>query len=362
MKIAILWTQLSGYLNSCIKELAGRDGVELLVIHEAPGKNSPFDEDQFGWIANRTMWRGRPAVDPVRRQLRDFTPGILVIAGWHLSAYRRVAKEYRRKCLRVMCMDNPWAGTLKQWLGILAAPYYLQPAADMVWVPGERQAVFARKLGFRQSAILRGLYACDRAAFEAVHLRRLAARQPVPRCFLYVGRFMAQKGLDTLVEGYRLYRKANAEPWPLVCCGAGPLRPLLEGHPGVRVLDFVQPRQLPDLLASAGCLVLSSVFEPWALVIHEAASAGLLVLASEKAGAAVHLVQPNYNGFIFGSKDAEGLAAFMSRCAAMSDAQLDAMSQASHALSEQFSPQKWADTLLQAYSFAARAGRVEQGA
>jgi len=64
------------------------------------------------------------------------------------------------------------------------------------------------------------------------------------------------------------------------------------------------------------------------VVVHEAASAGLAILASEKVGAVPHLVQPGYNGFIFGISDFVGLATLMSQVSAMGDAQLDEMSRA----------------------------------
>lgn len=354
MRIAILWTRLSGYLNACIRELAARSGVELCVIHQAPGTEAPFDEHQFGWIANRMIWRSQPDVVALQEQLRLFSPEILVIAGWHIPAYRKVAKEYRGKCLRIMSFDRSWEARLKQRIGSWVAPYYVKPIADLAWVPGERQAVLAKKLGFEQRAILRGLYSCDHSAFAAVHAKRLESNRPLPRSFMYAGRFSVEKGLDTLVKAYRIYRETNSEPWPLLCFGAGPLRSLLEGERGVRVEGFVQPQNLPDRFASVGCLILSSKFEPWALVIHEAVSAGLLVLASERAGAAVHLVQPGYNGFIVGSEDPAGLANCMSKITAMSDAQLDTMSRASYSLSLQYSPQHWADTLLDAPSFVVR--------
>jgi glycosyltransferase involved in cell wall biosynthesis len=84
-------------------------------------------------------------------------------------------------------------------------------------------------------------------------------------------------------------------------------------------------------------------------VVHEAASAGLLILASENVGAAVHLVQDNYNGYLFDGQDVKGLAALMSHVSELSEARLDAMSRASHLLSKQFTPARWADTLLQAF-------------
>ncbi len=357
MRIAILWSRLSGYLNACLKELASREGVELLVVHEGMADEAPFEDEQFNWIENRITWRSQPGSDQLRQQLLEFSPDILVMCGWHIPAYRKLGTEFRGRCIRVMTMDHGWDATLKQRVGSFVSPYYVQPIADLAWVPGERQAIFARRLGFEQRAILRGLYACDQPVFSEIHRRRISSGNPVPRAFLFIGRFSAEKGLNTLVEGFRRYRAGNPGAWPLVCCGTGPLKPLLEHQDGIHMQGFVQPERLPEVLSAGGCLVLPSTFDPWAVVIHEAASAGLAILASERAGASVHLVQPGYNGFIFGSGDAEGLANYMTRLSAMSDEQLDEMSRASHSLSQQFSPRIWADTLLNADSLVPRPER-----
>jgi glycosyltransferase involved in cell wall biosynthesis len=353
MKIAILWTGLSGYLNSCLKELSSREGVELFVAHSAPERDAPFDESQFAWMTNRLMWRSGSDLKPLEMRLRAFSPDILIHPGWFVPTYRRLARQYADKCWRVMTMDNCWNATWRQRGGTLIARYYLQPLADAVWLPGERQAVFARKLGFTEQKILRGLYACNQPSIETAHRARLTTGRSLTRSFLFVGRFVPEKGIPTLADAYRIYRQTQPNPWPLVCYGAGPLRDRLEGKPGIRVEGFAQPERMTEILSAAGCLVLPSKFEPWAVVVHEAASAGLPILASERVGAAVHLVQPGYNGFLFNSRDVKGLAAAMRRISEMSDARLDQMSRASNELSRQFSPKRWADTLLD--SFDARA-------
>ena len=346
MRVAVLWTTLSGYLNACMKELASRDGVELFVSHQAPLPQAPYDDSQFAWIRNRLLWQSSADLALLQARLRSFGPQILVFSSWHVPAYRKMARELAHRCQRVMAMDNCWRATPKQRMGVLISPWYIRPLADMIWVPGERQAVFARKFGFGERAILWGLYSCDQPALETVHISRVAEARAVPHSFLFIGRFVSEKGVDQLVEAYESYRERSIDPWPLVCCGAGPLSSHLEGRPGIRVEGFVQPDRLCEVLASSGCLVLPSTIEPWAVVVHEAASAGLLILASRNVGASVHLVQDSYNGYIFDDRDAKGLAALMSHVTNLSDQRLDAMSRASHLLSKQFTPARWADALL----------------
>jgi glycosyltransferase involved in cell wall biosynthesis len=130
------------------------------------------------------------------------------------------------------------------------------------------------------------------------------------------------------------------------------LRSVLDGLPGIELNGFVQPQDLPSMMASAGCLILPSQFEPWAVVIHEAAAAGLPVLASNRVGAAIHLVQPGFNGYLFDSWDSEGLATLMQWMTGMSEQRRQEMSQGSFYLSLQYSPRRWADTLLDGYAMA----------
>ena len=229
MRVAILWTRLSGYLNACLKELASREGVELFVSHQAPVQQVPFDDKQYAWIPNRLVWQSQADLAPLEEQLRAFDPEILVFSGWHVPAYRRMARELANRCWRVMAMDNCWMATLKQRMGTLIAPWYIRPLADRSGfpesgrrlLPGGWDSSSAQFSGVVVPAISRRLKPCT--------FRALLMDAPCRTRFYFVGRFVPEKGVDQLVKAYQLYREKSVDPWPLVCCGAGPLRPLLEG-------------------------------------------------------------------------------------------------------------------------------------
>jgi glycosyltransferase involved in cell wall biosynthesis len=135
------------------------------------------------------------------------------------------------------------------------------------------------------------------------------------------------------------------------------LAQILDAEPGVVLEGFVQPSSIPARFSEAACLVLPSSFEPWAVVVHEAAAAGLLILASEAVGAVPHLVQNEYNGFIFGVNDAEELSLLMENVSRMDDAMLNAMAAASASLARQFTPLRWTNTLLDYVNFALQNSR-----
>lgn len=341
MRIAVLWSHMSGYLNACLQELANINDVKLFVSNYAASSAAPFRSDQFTRFTAHCEWPN-DVIDKklLLANIDKFDPDVLLVSGWHHPEYRFVLHKYRDKALKVLVMDNPWRGTPKQWLGVITAPWYIRPIYDVAFVAGERQAQFARRFGFKENHILKGVFSCDHDAFSSVYHAR--GDEPLPGTFIFVGRFSPEKGIETLVKGYQHYRRLAPHPWPLICCGVGPLRPLLENKEGIIIKGFVQPRDLPDTLKQASCLLLPSQFEPWGLVVHEAASAGLAVICSSSCGASVHLVQDGYNGYLIDAGDSVGLGEAMFRFASLSDARRKETSVNSYSLSSQFTPKRWA--------------------
>ncbi len=346
MRIAILWIELTGYLNACLKELASRPGIELFVARRTPGAEAPFADEQFQWIAEQLIWRSPSDLNLLHIKLEQFRPDLIVIAGWAVPEYRKAARRWKSRAVRVMTMDNCWRGSLSQRFGSIMSPFLVKTLADAIWVPGDRQAAFATRLRFDEDRILRGLYSCDYFAFSQVHEQRARLRLPLNRAFVFAGRLIEKKGITTLAAAYRRYRNSVRDPWPMLCLGRGPMVQVLAEEPGITVEGFVQPAWLPAKLAGAACLVLPSTFEPWALVVHEAAAAGLAILASDAVGSVPHLVEHGENGFIFRPNDVQGLSHLMERLSLMSNDSLTAMSFASASLARQFTPVLWTDTIL----------------
>ena len=345
MRVAVLWTHLSGYMNACLKALAEIEGVELFVSNIQVSEDAPFDEDIFSWIENRYQWENSVDAGKLISSLEDFRPEVILCANWHNPGYRKTLKHFKGRAIRIFTSDRPWLGSPRQWLGIFTSWFYLHPICEAFFVAGERQAVFAHKLGFKQERILRGLYSCDHEKFAAIYFERKKLLSE-PRSFIFVGRFSPEKGLDVLVDAYRRYRNNTSEPWPLKCYGAGPLQTLITGVEGIEYKGFCQPDDLPKELLEASCLVLPSIFEPWALVVHEAAASGMSVIVSDTVGASVHLIQDGYNGYIVETGDRDELAQAMLRYATLNQSERSIMGENSYRMSLQFTPKRWANILV----------------
>jgi glycosyltransferase involved in cell wall biosynthesis len=174
-------------------------------------------------------------------------------------------------------------------------------------VPGERAAFYARFLGFRSEQIERGLFSIDIKQYAASFEQRKTL-PAYPQRFLYVGRYAKEKRLDVLIKAYQIYRKQVRVPWALDCVGMGTAMTCLANVEGVRDLGFVQPQAMAEIYATHGAFVLASDFDPWPLVIAEAAASGLPVVCTDACGSHVDLVRSYYNGVVCGTASPVSLA------------------------------------------------------
>jgi glycosyltransferase involved in cell wall biosynthesis len=342
LKIAVLFSRLSGYMSKCLRVLCERHNVDILVFRKMPAEEAPFDAEVFEWI-NELYNRKEFTAKQIYHRVEQFGPNALFISGWEYADYLKVARAFKKGGVPVIAgSDRQWKGSIRQQVGRVIAPWYLQSAIDVLWVAGERQRQLADRLGYRGPYCWSGYYACDWKRFARAHPSRSSGQN----AFLFVGRYVAEKGLEVLVEAYSTYRQEVDDPWSLICAGTGPKRPLLT-RDGIIDKGFLQPDKLPNLMKQGGAFVLPSRHEPWGVVLQEAAAAGLPLICSEACGASVHLLQDGYNGFLFETGNTEHLTRCMIRMGEAETERRERMAERSHELSQLFTPQRWADTLIE---------------
>jgi glycosyltransferase involved in cell wall biosynthesis len=339
MKIAILWNQWSGYMDACAKALQSLTGCNLDIVYFEKDAQAPYDASTFFRYSCNVL-----TVDEIERQLSTKPHDLLLICSWHIPIYRKLAKAAAGKSIRILCMDNQWLRTPRQFLGIVAFRLYLRSLFDFAFVPGTRQAVFANYLGFPVSRIIEGHYSCDESKFRA------DVRQTHPsRSFLFAGRLVAEKGIDVLAGAWsRFCQERDSSPWRLIVAGTGPQAGLVQGLPCVDMLGFVQPADLPEVMRAAGAFVLPSRYEPWGLVIHEAAMSGLPLIVTESCGAADYFLAPNLNGYLVKPDKVASLLNALNAFAALSPSERLAMAQRSSLLARQRTPMTWAASVMRA--------------
>jgi hypothetical protein len=203
MRVFFCWSHVSGYMAACWRELSRRPGVEVSILaYRAQTEDVAFgDEVMRGLNVRYLDERERADIALVSRHVIDARPDVLVIPGWSLPAYRALAYEPAlASAKRVMTMDTPWRGTLRQRLGRYRMAGYLA-RMDRVMVPGERAFQLARALALPESKIRRGMYGLDYAPLARLYDERRNLPGGWPRRFLFTGRYVEGEGLDTLLAG-----------------------------------------------------------------------------------------------------------------------------------------------------------------
>ncbi len=116
------------------------------------------------------------------------------------------------------------------------------------------------------------------------------------RSMIFVGRLVnAQKRVDLLIDAF-IRIAADRPNWSLQIVGDGEDDAMLKSRVprelASRVLwrgPIADPDEMARVYRSADVLVVPSDFEPWGLVVNEAAACGLAVVASDAVGAAFEI-------------------------------------------------------------------------
>jgi len=156
------------------------------------------------------------------------------------------------------------------------------------------------------------------------------------RRIVFCGRLTEVKRPDLMIAAFVAVARQRPE-WDLLIIGDGPLRASLQRRlpsdlsPRVIWTGFLDDQPtVSALYRSCDVLVLPSDYEPWALVVNEAAAARLAIVTSNIVGASAELVRDGINGSLF----PPGNLAALTQCLldVTDSARIDSMKSASSAV------------------------------
>jgi glycosyltransferase involved in cell wall biosynthesis len=121
--------------------------------------------------------------------------------------------------------------------------------------------------------------------------------------FLFAGSLYQGKGIDILIRSFRIVRAHNSR-CRLVLVGNDRTNGRYERlaqHLGIAhdVLfrGVVPVQRMSAVMRAARVLILPSRYDGWGVSLNEGASVGLALIATDRVGAAYHLIQAGENGF-----------------------------------------------------------------
>ena len=386
MIFAVCFTNFGPYHLARLRALASglRKRGDGLIAYEVAGREQtypwqrPQKAEPFDWISlfpDRVLETLTPAdcVTAIVRALDRDQPDALGIVGYARPESMAMARWARRnRQTAILMSESQMIDRPRTWWKELIKQRRLR-FFDAALVGGPSHRDYLIELGMPADLITLGYNAVDNAFYRNqadIWRRHPEGRRDLPAVpfFLSVCRFAAEKNIIRLIEAFARYRD-RTEPgrrWDLVLCGDGPQAGLIgetitrSGHAAaIHRPGFLQAEALCRWYAHAAAFVLPSVSEPWGLVVNEAASAGLPLLVSDRAGCAATLVpEPEgTTGTRFDPLDVEDMSRKLTWLSQRSQDERRAMGERAAKVASHWGPDRFAQGALEAIDLAVSSSR-----
>lgn len=342
MKLLYLYSEIMGYNVPIINILAENYCSEINVISwkkkisnyqiEKSEKVNYFYKEDFNKIELVNF-------------VNKFSPNLVVVSGWMDKEYLEICKDLKNKGVTIVgAMDTQWKNTIRQKIATIIAPFYHKKYFDYLWVSGIYQFEYAKRLGFSNEKIIFNCYSANTNLLEN---HKMEINDNL-KTLLFIGRFDKVKGIDILLNVFTNYINETQSKLKLKLIGGGLEMDLVKKYESESIIvkEFVQPEFLIEEVKDIQGFILPSISEPWGVVIHEMAAAGLPLLVSDVCGANSVFAIHNYNSFIFKANDKIELRNAIEKFDSTSNSELIKMGKRSKVLSKKINPEISAASLM----------------
>jgi glycosyltransferase involved in cell wall biosynthesis len=226
---------------------------------------------------------------------RGERPTAVVLGGWESPAYWQALAWCKSHRVPAVGFYESTLHTNRFTTGPIAlARRKFVTSLQAVVVPGPAARDAVLHMGVPPDAVFMGFNAVDVAgiheATSALRTPRADGTHSRSHRFLYVGRLIELKNVESLLEAFAMVSGPHDT---LTIVGKGPNESRLRATAArlgltdrVRFGGLVPYGELPSIFAAHDTLVLPSKNEVWGLVVNEALAAGLHVVVSDACGVA----------------------------------------------------------------------------
>jgi len=341
MKFLFLLNSASDYFFNSIEYLCkqGKNQAMVLMSTRAPYN---FDYTKYSFSKNIFLLN-KINYFVLMKKINNFECDIIYTVNYHLRIYRKIFKNFNGPV--ILGTDNMYRNTLKQFISRFISRFYLLPFIDAIMLPVKkgRHLLWAQKMGFSKKQITDNF-------FSASHKFYKNNKKTVRKSFIFLGRFENEKGIDILLEAYKLYKKncSVKTHYSLNIYGCGSLNDYIKKKinkiQGISLKSFIESDEKKKIITSHSFLILPSIYEPFGVVTHEALCSGRPVILSDECGSREIIIN-NYNGFIFKSHSITDLAKVMIKISKLSNNKIIKMFKNAYLSSFQLSNKKFSQNL-----------------
>ena len=252
-------------------------------------------------------------------------------AQWYRTYYRRVVT----RLTDAMCCSGRLCGEYTQWIGM-----------------DPKRITYGHMVADTEEFLHK---ASTSLPPEIKDLRRKWSINGI--LILCVGRLIALKGVNQLLEAWAEFEQKYADKATLMIVGDGNLSDELKtmctqrNLTWVRFVGSVDYDAIAKYYAAADTLIMPTLEDNWSLVVPEAMACGLPVLCSKYNGCWPELVHDEINGWVFDPLKPDDIFRVLNLCMEHKK-QLKSMGEKSRQIVARFSPETAAKSILEACNIA----------
>ena len=347
--------RVSGKVDNALGEKAiSFTGEKRLTIGN-PGKSGDF--------ANRYIsLKYQPGL---YRKIVALRPDVVVGEGFFRWGLTNLIVRARHKIPYVMLYERTSYTERNAATGVLYARKAAMRLIDAICCNGIQSREYVEGLGYSQERITNGHMAADiyqmstRVNSVTIEQKETLRRSLgiFGRVYIYVGQLIPRKGLEQLIETWKVFLENNAdEHLQLLILGDGANRSeyeqLSKDVRGVKFIGKIDYDEIHKYLAISDISITPTLEDNWSLVVPEAMAAGLPVATSIYNGCHPELVKKS-NGWVFDPLNKENFLETLQKTL-VPKSELLTMGKSSLNIVSGHSPQAAAHAILEACQIAQR--------
>lgn len=233
-------------------------------------------------------------------QIKNYEPDAILIYGWAYSSHLKIIRHFKNKIPVYFRGDSNLLNQKSSLKNLFRSLFltWVYKYIDAAFYVGTANKAYFKKYGLRDEQLIFAPHAIDNKRFgefrheEALKLRAQLGIKEEEILILFAGKLEPVKNPKLLLSAFKKLHLTNVH---LLFVGNGELERELKIEAEnlkekIHFLDFQNQTQMPTIYQACDLFCLPSNSETWGLAVNEAMASGKPVLASDKVGCAVDLV------------------------------------------------------------------------
>lgn len=381
-RLAIVCTHPIQYFAPVFSQLAARDDLDVRVFYGWRGATEKALDPGFGqkiawdipllegydyeFVTNVAEdpgshhYKGIDLPDLIPA-LKKWQPDAILVYGWCYKSHLKAMRHFKGKVPVLFRGDSTLLNESpgwRRWARRMALRWVYR-SVDLGLYVGTNSRRYFEAHGLGKDQLWFAPHSVDNRRFSATEegvqllpgsnqtLRQQLSIADSDILFMFVGKLEPIKNPDLLISAFHRLNTANCH---LVFVGSGPLEQSLRdlSYPRVHFLGFQNQQSLPAIYSASDVVILPSKSETWGLALNEAMAGGKAIIASDRVGAAVDLIEEGKNGWVCKVNDLDSLVDCLKSAATVGRAGLTQMGERSKQIIDDWTIERQVDAIAAA--------------